>query len=360
MKKKVFISIIIVLIVSVGIYIYFFNLEINKKNTSEAFLAELQSMDQQSYIDFSPQTMCDGWFYFFVEDQRSIYRIQPGNIQPQLVSSDSDGAVQISDGMLYYIKKQPNTLNEELVCQNIGQNSPKSITNLSTGGKNEHTRLVISDYIVTQFSNSGVKVKYLECSKWKDFQLKILGEPVYKLLWTNGQQLYYIDEASRLVKKWDFNHTPADVELPTGFSYWTNCKNKMYVKNPLTGEVKALCFADETWRNTEYSGDNSDHVQPFLTPDNKLYLEQGEKIWNFSDNALVIDLEEENLPYCIDLLYADNDVIIYTFKEFHANYETCGCQNADYFHYYIRTIEVSANGKNILWKSDGSNFTLDY
>ena len=106
MKKKVFISIIIVLIVSVGIYIYFFNLEINKKNTSEAFLAELQSMDQQSYIDFSPQTMCDGWFYFFVTLLNQFYWVASatiGGVIGSLLKFDTSGISFVMTAMFVVI-----------------------------------------------------------------------------------------------------------------------------------------------------------------------------------------------------------------------------------------------------------------
>ena len=87
----------------------------------------------------------------------------------------------------------------------------------------------------------------------------------------------------------------------------------------------------------------------------------GEHMDRFDDSVLMNErIVLRNTKGVYDgLLNAVGDRWICTYTEYHSDWKTCGCKDANYLHYYIRTQVVSSKTGGILWQSKGAHYILD-
>lgn len=123
-----------------------------------------------------------------------------------------------------------------------------------------------------------------------------------------------------------------------------------------TNEVNALSLPEEAWKRLGYGG------CPVYPVESGEYLyPAGEHMDRFDDSVLMnerIVLRNTKGTYS-EFLNTAGDRWICTYTEYHSAWKTCGCKDATYMHYYIRTQVVDSKTRAILWQSNGTNFILD-
>ena len=139
--------------------------------TSEDLCSLLQQ--EGEICDFTPRTDADDWTYFYVADQRSVYRINARLAIPELVCEDCDGNVQVSGDTLYFLDgSNQRVLSSRLETYQEGWN-----------------RTVVGDYLLIE-GNTGTEFVPLDGRRTEAQPLTIAEKTVEELLWTDGTVLY--------------------------------------------------------------------------------------------------------------------------------------------------------------------------
>ena len=330
----------------------------------EMVLEQLHDFRQE--YDFQPTRETEDWIYFRVPDERSVYRLEAGHGTPEYVCSDCDGDVQIYDNQLYFLRETGNSLAGQWIVADLdGSNQQILNTYLATGIAGQ-TRLVIGRQLVINGGlrgyAAGVARLSLEVSGQSTTESVCIGNlQADDLLWTNGDILYFFiaapDDEPRKAQVWRYNFVddPELVEIPSGYRLWKHEGNQLYFEdNANSSLTQVLSLPDETWSVVNGAAYSS----YFLEDGESLYINQGDIYW--------INQDEKRLLYSsgskdhLELLSANDDYIICYAWIYHSNYESCGCEGANYLHHYIRTLVINRNTGDLAWESTGSNYTLDY
>ncbi len=331
--------------------------------TSEDLCSLLQQ--QGEICDFTPQTDVDDWTYFYVADMRSVYRINARLALPELVCEDCDGNVQVSGDTLYFLRKGNRSSNGKWIAADLDGTNQRVLSSRLKTYLEGWNRTVVGDYLLIE-GQTGTEFVPLDGHRTEAQPLTIAGKKVEELLWTDGTVLYFTTVQSETdperfgyvdLWRYDFAGEPQKIEIPDTYKYGNHAGGQVFFQVWTGNEVYALSLPEEKWTRLGY-GDYP--VYP-IDDGEYLYL-AGEQIERFDDSVLMNErIVLRNTKGVYDgLLNAVGDHWICTYTEYHSNWETCGCQNADYLHYYIRTQVVSSETGNVLWHSEGDCYLMDY
>ena len=314
--------------------------------------------------DFTPQTNADGWTYFYVADMRSIYRINSDLSTPELVLEDCDGNVQVSGDTMYFLRKGDSRLHGKWIAADLDGTGQRVLSSRLQTYQEGWKRTVVGDYLLIE-GNSGTEFVPLDGRRTVAQLLTIAGKRVERLLWTDGNVLYFTtvqteSDAERFgyVELWryDFEGEPRKIEIPDTYQYGNHADGQVFFSDRTASEVYALSLPEETGTRLGYGG------CPVYPVDNGEYLYlAGEQIERFDDSVLTNErsvLRNTKGTYS-EFLNTAGDRWICTYTEYHSAWKTCGCKDATYMHYYIRTQVVDSKTRAILWQSNGTNFILD-
>ena len=323
-------------------------------------------LQQQSEIcDFTPRTDVDDWTYFYVADMRSVYRISEQSYIPELVCGDCDGNVQVLGDTLYFLRKGNRTSSGQWIAADLDGTNQRVLSSRLDAYLEGWKRTVVGDYLLIE-GEVGTGFVPLDGRRTEAQLLTIAGKKVEELLWTNGTVLYFTTVQSEtdperfgFVDLWryDFAGEPQKVDIPDTYEYGSHTGGQVFFRDRTGNAVYALSMPEEKWTRLGYGGGT---VYPV---ENGEYLYcAGERIERFDDAALgnenVVLRTTKGVYY--GLLNAVGDHWICTYMEYHSNWKTCGCKDADYMHYYIRTQVVSSETRTVLWHSEGDCYIMDY
>ena len=185
-------------------------------------------------------------------------------------------------------------------------------------------------------------------------------------MWTDGTVLYFTTVQSEtdperfgFVDLWryDFKGEPQKVDVPDTYEYGSHTGGQVFFRDRTGKAVYALSLPEEKWTRLGYGGGS---VYP--TYNGEYLYRAGEQIERIDDSDWMNErcvLRKTGVAYH-GILNAVGDHWICTYTEYHPNWETCGCEDADYMHYYIRTQVVSSETRAVLWQSDGDCYIMDY
>lgn len=331
--------------------------------TSEDLCSLLQQ--QGEICDFTPQTDVDDWTYFYVADQRSVYRINARLALPELVCGDCDGNVQILGDTLYFLRKGDSGLSGKWIAADLDGTNQRVLSSRLATYLEGWNRTVVGSYLLIAVE-VGTKFVPLDGRRTEAQLLTIAGKKVEEMLWTDGTVLYFTTVQSEndperfgYVDLWryDFAGDPQKIDVPDTYRYGNHAGGQVFFFDRSTNEVNALSLPEEKWTRLGYGG------CPVYPTNNGEYLYcAGEQIERIDDSDWMNErcvLRKTGVAYH-GILNAVGDRWICTYTEYHPNWETCGCKDADYMHYYIRTQVVSSETGNVLWHSDGDCYLMDY
>ncbi len=331
--------------------------------TSEDLCSLLQQ--QGEICDFTPRTDADDWTYFYVADQRSVYRINARLAIPELVCGDCDGNVQILGDTLYFLRKGDSGLSGKWIAADLDGTNQRVLSSRLATYLEGWNRTVVGSYLLIE-GEVGTKFVPLDGRRTEAQPLTIAGKKVEEMLWTDGAVLYFTtvqseDDPERFgcvdLWRYDFEGAPQKIEIPDTYKYGNHAGSQVFFFDRSTNEVNALSLPEEKWTRLGYGG------CPVYPVESGEYLyPAAERIERFDDSALgnenVVLRTTKGVYH--GFLNAVGDHWICTYMEYHSNWKTCGCKDADYMHHYIRTQVVSSETGNVLWRSEGDCYLMDY
>jgi hypothetical protein len=331
--------------------------------TAQDLLDDIQQRSQVS--DFCPQVTADGWTYFYVPDERSVYRLQQGSSAPEFVCGDCDGNVQISAGQLSFFRKGNSALRGQWITADLDGSHQKVRSSSLISTSDTWNRTVVGDFLVIEGDHRTTFVP-LTGGQSSGEPLTISGEQVVTLLWTDGNVLYYStqrgdadswDNDSNIhIWRYDFQNAPEQVDIPDTYRYSNHIGNQVFFSQLGQSSVYALTLPEETWA---LLGTGNTPVYPLGSGD-YLFI-SADELKTFDASQLMGDrtiLRKSGSTYC-GLVEMEDGLLVCYDLEYHSNYEHCGCNGATYIHHYIRTSLVDPATGTILWTSDGNDFILD-
>lgn len=330
--------------------------------TSEDLCSLLQQ--EGEICDFTPRTDADDWTYFYVADQRSVYRINARLAIPELVCEDCDGNVQVSGDTLYFLRKGDSSFRGQWIAANLDGSNQRVLSSRLETYQEGWNRTVVGDYLLIE-GNTGTEFVPLDGRRTEAQPLTIAEKTVEELLWTDGTVLYFTTVQSEndperfgCVDLWryDFEGAPQKIKIPDTYKYGNHAGSQVFFFDGSTNEVNALSLPEEAWTRLGYGG------CPVYPVESGEYLyPAGEHMDRFDDSILMnerIVLRNTKGTYS-EFLNTAGDRWICTYTEYHSDWKTCGCKDANYLHYYIRTQVVSSKTGGILWQSKGAHYILD-
>ena len=329
--------------------------------TSEDLCDVLQQENET--CDFTPKTDADGWTYFYVADMRSVYRINARLAIPELVCEDCDGNVQVSGDTLYFLRKGNRSSNGKWIAADLDGTNQRVLSSRLKTYLEGWNRTVVGDYLLIE-GQTGTEFVPLDGRRTEAQPLTIAGKKVEELLWTDGTVLYFTTVQSETdperfgyvdLWRYDFAGEPQKIDIPETYKYGNHAGGQVFFRVWTGNEVYALSLPEEKWTRLGYGG------CPVYPTNNREYLYcAGEQIERFDDSVLMNCVLRKTGGAYHGILNAVGDRWICTYTEYHSNWETCGCEDADYLHYYIRTQVVSSETGSVLWHSDGDSYIMDY
>ena len=265
---------------------------------------------------------------------------------------------------MYFLRKGDSRLHGKWIAADLDGTGQRVLSSRLQTYQEGWKRTVVGDYLLIE-GNSGTEFVPLDGRRTVAQLLTIAGKRVEKLLWTDGNVLYFTtvqteSDAERFgyVELWryDFEGEPRKIEIPDTYQYGNHADGQVFFSDRTASEVYALSLPEETGTRLGYGG------CPVYPVDNGEYLYlAGEQIERFDDSVLTNErsvLRNTKGTYS-EFLNTAGDRWICTYTEYHSAWKTCGCKDATYMHYYIRTQVVDSKTRAILWQSNGTNFILD-
>ena len=326
----------------------------------KAFMQQLPT--QSGGYDFQPTLEAEDGIYFWVPDERSVYRLQSEILTPEYVCGDCDGYVQIVDETLQFLRDTGKT--GQWICADLdGSNQQILKTGISTRNVNY---IVLGQFLLDNRGSmhdnahrTSVQVARLSADRAEQTDLAkfCLGEqPAFRLLWTNGDVLYFSsysydadkDIFIRPIWRYNFVDAPEQVEFPSSYSYRSCHGDELFFQDD-SANTHIFSLPDEEWTATiNASG----------------LCAAGDGNYYYQKSGIIYLVNEEGESVCwagskeCDIAVA-GDYLVCHYQEFHEDFETCGC-GASYAHYYIRTQIIDRNKNTRIWTSHGNTYTLDF
>ena len=339
--------------------------------TYDQFIAALRALTPETATDFRPQLEYEGWTYFYVPDETSIYRFCAEAETPELVIGDCEGIAEVQGDRLYYCMGDDELWYLDLQDQTTAQASTVSFY--------RSTVTLLDDMVIT--SDYGyVGIHRMSRSTKSEQTLTIDGLYVIDLVWCDGSTLYYtaaedIDDAlmNPTLYQWDFIHDPVPITPPEGFTAirLLHKENTVFFvgeevlneEGLYQKELVLLTLPDERMETVEVDGSYTNYGIEVL------YDAYQQGLLTTSYNTAVqettgyLSMQLAHEGYSVQTL--GNGFAICQDTETHTDGSSqcagkaCAHYDEGYYHHYTRTSVYRLPSGELVWSSNGDIFWWD-
>ena len=340
--------------------------------TYDQFITSLRELTPDTATDFRPHREYQGWMYFYVPDEKSIYRFHADAEKPDLVVEDCESIAEVQGDRLYYC-----TGSNELWYLDL---QDQTTARASTVSFYRSTVTLLDDTVIA--SDYG----YVEIYKMSDstrnsrHTLTIGGLYVMDLVWCDGSTLYYtaakdIDDAllHPTLYKWDFIHDPLPMTLPEGF----HASRLLHQENTVFF-IGDNVLSEEGLYEKEMAISTLPEVRTELVNVESFYADFGiEILYDTYQRGILtapfnaaIQETKDYIPiqlaregYAVE--YLGDSIAICQSTETHTDgsiqCQGKACENHDkgYYHHYTRTYVYRIPSGELVWSSNGDTYWWD-